>query len=83
VPYDPTIYLGSAAHYRYGRPAYSPELSVLSGYFSLSSSAPHLFGDRLDDFAGEVRALLANRSAEGLFWDWPGDTEMVMARRPG
>ena len=38
--------------------------SVLSGYFSLSSSAPHLFGDRLDDFAGEVRALLASRSAE-------------------
>jgi hypothetical protein len=41
--------------------------SVLSGYFSLLSSAPHLFGDRLDDFAGEVRALLANRSAEGHF----------------
>ena len=57
--------------------------SVLSGYFSLSSSAPHLFGDRLDDFAGEVRALLANRSAEGIFWDWPGDTEVVMARKPG
>ena len=157
MPYDPTIYLGSAAHYRYGRPAYSPALeavltqttgldvppiphdeikalvekylgssrragqgtaperthrfeevlartrfgvpqqffvpgipdllrdseSVLSGYFSLSSSAPHLFGDRLDDFAGEVRALLANRSAEGIFWDWPGDTEVVMARKPG
>jgi SAM-dependent methyltransferase len=57
--------------------------SVLSGYFSLSSSAPHLFGDRLDDFAGEVRALLKNRSAEGIFWDWPGDTEVVMARKPG
>jgi SAM-dependent methyltransferase len=57
--------------------------SVLSGYFSLSSSAPHLFGDRLDDFAGEVRALLANRSAEGIFWDWPGDTEVVIARKPG
>ncbi len=56
--------------------------SVLSGYFSLSSSAPHLFGDRLDDFAGEVRALLANRSAEGIFWDWPGDTEVVMAANP-
>jgi SAM-dependent methyltransferase len=25
VAYDPTIYLGSAAHYRSGRPAYSPE----------------------------------------------------------
>jgi SAM-dependent methyltransferase len=57
--------------------------SVLSGYLSLSSSAPHLYGDRLDDFAAEVRALLANRCAEGVFWDWPGDTEVVMARRPG
>jgi hypothetical protein len=57
--------------------------SVLSGYLSLASSAPHLFGDRLDEFAGEVRALLADRSAEGIFWDWPGDTEVVMARKPG
>jgi hypothetical protein len=57
--------------------------SVLSGYFSFSFSAPHLFGDRLDDFAGEVRTLLANHSAEGIFWDWPGDTEVVMARKPG
>jgi SAM-dependent methyltransferase len=54
--------------------------SVLSGYLSLSSSAPHLFGDRLDDFAAEVRALLASRSAEGIFWDWPGDTEVILAR---
>ncbi len=57
--------------------------SVLSGYLSMSYSAPHLFGDRLDDFAGEVRALLADRSAEGVFWDWPGDTEVVLARKPG
>jgi hypothetical protein len=57
--------------------------SVLSGYLSLSSSAPHLFGDRLGDFACEVRALLASRSAEGNFWDWPGDTEVVLARKPG
>jgi SAM-dependent methyltransferase len=57
--------------------------SVLSGYLSLSSSAPHLFGDRLGDFAGEVRALLASRSADGIFWDWPGDTEVMLARKPG
>jgi len=57
--------------------------SVLAGYLSLSWSAPHLFGDRLDDFAREVRALLADRSAEGVFWDWPGDTEVVLARKPG
>lgn len=56
--------------------------SVLSGYLSFSWSAPHLFGDRLDDFAGEVRALLANRSPEGIFWDWPGDTEVVVGRKP-
>ncbi|KAA8880597.1 class I SAM-dependent methyltransferase [Nocardia colli] len=55
--------------------------SVLSGYFSLSSSAPHLFGDRLDDFAREVRDLLAVRAPDGLFWDWPGDTEIVLAGR--
>jgi len=55
--------------------------SVLSGYFSFSSSAPHLFGDRVDEFAGEVRELLAARSPEGVFWDWPGDTEVVLAVR--
>jgi SAM-dependent methyltransferase len=56
--------------------------SVLSGYFSLSSSAPHLFGDRLDDFANEARALLAERSPTGAFWDWPGDTEILLATKP-
>lgn len=57
--------------------------SVLSGYLSFSFSAPHLFGDRLDDFAAEVRALLATCSADGIFWDWPGDTEVIVARKPG
>jgi SAM-dependent methyltransferase len=56
--------------------------SVLSGYFSSSFSAPHLFGDRADDFAREVRELLAERSPEGVFWDWPGDTELILARKP-
>ncbi|HVG89819.1 MAG TPA: hypothetical protein VM823_12630 [Gaiellales bacterium] len=57
--------------------------SVLSGYFSMSFSAPHLFGDRVEDFATEMRELLRSRSPEGTFWDWPGDTELVLARRPG
>jgi SAM-dependent methyltransferase len=56
--------------------------SVLSGYFSLASSAPHLFGDRVDDFAREVRELLRSRSPAGTFWDWPGDTEVILARKP-
>jgi SAM-dependent methyltransferase len=57
--------------------------SVLSGYFSFSFSAPHLFGDRLEEFAADVRELLASRSPDGRFWDWPGDTEIVIARKRG
>ena len=57
--------------------------SVLAGYFSLSSSAPHLFGDRVEDVVRDVRALLASQSPGGLFWDWPGDTEVIVARKRG
>jgi SAM-dependent methyltransferase len=53
--------------------------SVLSGYFSMSWSAPHLFGDRVEAFATEVRGLLRARSPEGVFWDWPGDTKVIIA----
>jgi SAM-dependent methyltransferase len=55
--------------------------SVLSGYFSFSWSAPHLFGDRVESFAAEVRELLRARSPEGVFWDWPGDTKAIIARK--
>jgi len=56
--------------------------SVLSGYFSMATSAPHLFGDHVEDFARDVRELLAARSPDGVFWDWPGDTEVILARKP-
>jgi len=140
VPYDPTIYLGSADHYRYGRPAYSPELEAFltqqagldgngrlldvgCGPGVLTVRLAHLFTQAigLDPDPGmlaagrraaEERATVniqwvqglaedlpaaapgpyrlvtfgqsfyANRSAEGIFWDWPGDTEVVMARKP-
>lgn len=55
--------------------------SVLSGYFSMSWSAPHLFGDRVEAFATEVRRLLRARSSEAVFWDWPGDTKVILARK--
>ena len=57
--------------------------SVLSGYFSMATSAPHLFGDHVEDFACDVRELLRLRSPKGIFWDWPGDTEIILARKPG
>jgi hypothetical protein len=48
----------------------------------MSFAAPHLFGNRLDLFESEVRKVLAERSPSGLFWDWPGDTEIVIASKP-
>jgi SAM-dependent methyltransferase len=55
---------------------------VLAGFLSMSFAAPHLFGDRLGAFEADVRALLTERSPSGLFWDWPGDTEILLARKP-
>jgi ubiquinone/menaquinone biosynthesis C-methylase UbiE len=56
---------------------------VLAGYFSMSYAAPHLFGDMRTQFEADVRAELARHSPSGLFWDWPGDTEILLAGKPG
>jgi SAM-dependent methyltransferase len=56
---------------------------VLANYFSMSYAAPHLFGDKLADFEADVRAELTRHSPTGLFWDWPGDTEILLVGKPG
>jgi SAM-dependent methyltransferase len=53
--------------------------SVIAGYYSTSYAAPRTFGTRRASFETAVRALLLERSPTGLFWDWPGDTEIVLA----
>jgi hypothetical protein len=55
---------------------------VLANYLSTSFAAPHLFGERLHAFEADVRAELAARSPSGKFWDWPGDTEILLVRKP-
>jgi SAM-dependent methyltransferase len=40
---------------------------VVASVYSLSSSTPHLFGDRLDAFDSELRELLAATSPNSLF----------------
>lgn len=40
---------------------------VVASVFSLSSAAPHLFGDRRPDFEAQLRDLLREVSPEGLF----------------
>jgi SAM-dependent methyltransferase len=54
---------------------------VVAGFFSMSWAAPHLFGERRAQFEAELRALLFDHSPEGLFWDWPGDTEILIAEK--
>jgi SAM-dependent methyltransferase len=55
---------------------------VLANFLSMSFAAPHLFGDKQAAFEADVRAELAARSPSGLFWDWPGDTEILLASKP-
>jgi SAM-dependent methyltransferase len=85
-------YADSLARSRFGRPRviHAPGRAdlvqdaelVISNVLSMSWAAPHLFGDRLHEFEDDVRDLLAERSPSGLFWDWPGDTAMVIGRKP-
>jgi SAM-dependent methyltransferase len=55
---------------------------VVAWVFSLSSTAPHLFGDRLKDYETDMRKILAQASPSGRFsvrlpdnilriWRWP------------
>jgi hypothetical protein len=73
-----------------------PEIVVVEGHavversiddlvalvFSTSSSAPHLFGPRLAEFEGELRALLAGATPSGHFVEQLGDAEVRVWRKP-
>jgi SAM-dependent methyltransferase len=68
--------------YAPGRPDLVRDVEgVIAGYLSMSIAAPPLFGSRLAQFTAELRTLLQQRSPTGRFWDWPGDTEIVIATR--
>ena len=48
---------------------------------AMSFAAPPLFGARLGEFVADLRGLLTRHSPDGRFWDWPGDTELIIATR--
>ena len=52
---------------------------VIANFFSTSFAAPDLFGAGLDAFVADMRDVLATSSPTGRFWDWPGDTAVVLA----
>jgi len=56
---------------------------VIDNYLSTSFAAPDLFGDRLDDFRAELARTLAEHTDTGCFWEWPGDTEVLIAVKRG
>ncbi|MGH2681530.1 MAG: class I SAM-dependent methyltransferase [Actinomycetota bacterium] len=55
---------------------------VVAAVFSVSSSAPHLFVDRLHRFESDLRRVLTEVSAEGRFSEQTGDTELRIWRLP-
>lgn len=66
--------------YAPGRTDYVRDIdSVVANYYSMSYATPPLFGDSRAEYESDLRALLAGHSPRGLFWDWPGDTEIDYA----
>jgi SAM-dependent methyltransferase len=55
---------------------------VVAGVFSSSSTAPHLFGDRREDYERDMRAILAQASAAGRFCVRLPDNILRIWRRP-
>jgi SAM-dependent methyltransferase len=56
---------------------------VVAGVFSMSFSAPHLFGSRRDDFEADLRRLLREASPSGRFSERLPSTEVfVWGRDP-
>jgi ubiquinone/menaquinone biosynthesis C-methylase UbiE len=77
-----TRFRGSRTVYAPGRPDLITDVDgVVANCFSLSYAAPRWFGDRLAEFEADLRHLLLEYSPDGLFWDWPGDTELVIATK--
>lgn len=77
-----TRFGGSRTVYAPGRSDLIRDIdTIVANYFSMSYAAPRLFGDRRADFEAELRQLLHEHSPDGLFWDWPGDTEIVTATK--
>lgn len=77
-----TRFGGSRTIYAPGRPDLIRNIdTVVASYFSLSYAAPRWFGNRRADFESDLRHLLHEHSPDGLFWDWPGDTELVIATK--
>lgn len=64
-----------------GRVLDRSEDDVVASVYSRSSSAPHLFGERLADFEAELRDLLRRTAPDGRFNERAREIELVIWRR--
>ncbi|WP_431896743.1 class I SAM-dependent methyltransferase [Nonomuraea sp. bgisy101] len=55
---------------------------IVAWVFSRSDSAPHLFGDRLEDFERDLRAMLRRTSPDNRFAERLPATEIMTWRKP-
>lgn len=58
------------------------EDQVIAAVLSLSSAAPHLFGDRLAAFLGDLRQMLREASPSGIFTEQLQDIRLFVWRVP-
>lgn len=65
-----------------GGPRIVDEDDVVAWVWSLSGSAPHLFGDRRAAFEADLRRLLRDAAPAGWFAEWPPDTDVRVWRAP-
>ena len=54
---------------------------VIDNYLSTSFAAPELFGPELDKFRADLTEELKPHTHTGFFWEWPGDTAVLIARK--
>jgi ubiquinone/menaquinone biosynthesis C-methylase UbiE len=55
---------------------------IVAKVFSQADYAPHLFGDRLEHFEADLRAMLSDTTPEGHFTEREPDCEVTAWRRP-
>jgi SAM-dependent methyltransferase len=58
------------------------EDEIVASVFSVTSSAPHLFGSRLDEFESELRAALQRASPDGRFCEVAPPGQLTIWTRP-
>jgi SAM-dependent methyltransferase len=65
-----------------GRIFERPEDEIVASIFSVTSSAPHLFGDRLAEFEQDLRQVLRSASPDGRFCEVSEPIQLIVWTRP-